>query len=549
MPFKGDDIMHGVLIVDDEKFVRLWIKNCINWNDYGFEIKGEANNGCDALNKILELKPRLVISDMDMPEMDGLELIEKANENHPEVIFLIVSGYNEFNYMRSAIKNNAVDYLLKPLKVDDITMAVAKIKSRVELEDKKRKEELRAKTVMKENLELRKEKFFGSLLDEQSLDLLEFIDVMEEVGISSDSYFLNVLSLDFDGDKGNDESILSMSLDHCFNTISKASQHIFSESGISSFFLRRKNEIIGIIIYRNYHEELLSEIVDLCKKVLNNINNSLEMSISIGVGNIVKDIMCLRASYMEAKRSLDLRMLYGKNSVLTFLNTPEKINRSVLSSSDEYNFVNSIMTLNFNNCKNTIINIFCNLERSSNINLETIKMVYYRLISAILKQIYDAGITPSYLGIEEMEMFNVIRGKNSIEQIRDKLLNLSKRALDGIANNYKIKNLAIEKAKAFISENFDKDIALTEISSCVHLTPNYLCNLFKAEVGYNVFDYITNLRIEKAKSLMKDESLKTYVIGEMVGYKDSKYFCRVFKKCTGQPPAHYRKQLLKVAPL
>lgn len=255
--------------------------------------------------------------------------------------------------------------------------------------------------------------------------------------------------------------------------------------------------------------------------------------------------MYIGASYTEAKRSLDLRVLYGNNSVLTFLDVPTNFKREVLSVADENILTNAIISLNYDSCRDIIMKVFNKMRQSGVISIETIKMVYYRLISVILKEIYNAGITPSYLRLEEMEMFTAIKNLNSIEQIRDRLLSFLEKALEGIANTQKIKNSAIEKAIGFITENFKSEITLTDISNYVHVTPNYLSALFKAETGYNVLEYITNLRIEKVKFLMRDKSLKTYEIGEMVGYKDPKYFCRVFKKILGQSPLQYRKMLIK----
>lgn len=537
--------MYGVLIVDDEKYVRLWLRNCIQWADYGFDIIGEANNGYDALVKIGELKPRLVISDMDMPEIDGVGLIEKANELYPEVLFLILSGYNAFEYMRSAVKNNAVDYLLKPVNEEEIIPVVKKIQSRLELEDKKKEVELRTKILIKENLELRREKFFLNLLDEQAFTLQEATEKVEELGIQNDGDFYNVLIISFDEEilKGQPTNVMGVELLK-FSMINIANE-VFSTNNMSSCFLSRKNEVIGVVNFATQDDDVYQRIVDLSGLILNNINGFLKLSISIGIGSVVKDITCIGASYTEAKRSLDLRLLYGDNSVLTFLNVPSNFKREVLSVADENRFTNSIAGLDYSSCRDIITEIFHKMRKSGIISIETIKMVYYRLISVILREIYNAGITPSYLSIEEMEMFTAIKNLNSIEQIRDKLMSFLEKALEGISNTQKIKNSAVEKAIGFITENYYREITLTDISNHVHVTPNYFSALFKAETGQNVLDYITNLRIEKVKSLMKDKSLKTYEIGEMVGYKSPKYFCRVFKKILGQSPSQYRKALVK----
>lgn len=536
--------MYSVLIVDDEKYVRLWIKNCIDWTQNGFNIVGEASDGYDALVKISTLKPNLVISDMDMPKIDGMKLMKKSREIYPDILFVILSGYNEFEYMRSAVKYDAVDYLLKPVKAEEIISVINVVKSKLEHSKEKREEELQTNIVIKENLELQKEKFFLNLLDEQVFTLQETLEKTKKLDIQKNGDSYSTMCIRFDEGAVNSHMKDYMGTDLCIYSITNIANEVFSANEIVSNFVVRKDEIVCIINFYMKGIDYYSRIVDVCRQVLDNINHYLKLSVSIGIGSVVEDMLYIGVSYIEAKRSLELRMLYGNNCVLSFLNTPKTFNREILSVIDESNLINSILNLDFELCKKIITDIFCETKKIDTLNIETIKMIYYLLISIILKTIYETGITPYKMGFNEVAMFTAIKSFNSIDQIIEKLLYYLKIVMEYISNTQNIKNTAVEKSKRFIIENFKEDISLTDIANHVHITPNYFCSLFKAETNQNLFDYITNLRIEKAKDLMKDDSLKTYEIGEIVGYKEPKYFSRVFKKVTGSSPSNYRKSLL-----
>jgi two-component system response regulator YesN len=533
--------MYGVLIVDDERYVRLWVKNCIRWEDYGFEIIGEAEDGQEALGKIQELKPRLVISDMEMPDIDGAQLIEKAGALYPSVLFLVLSGYNTFEYMRSAVKNNAVDYLLKPVSEEDLVPVIEKIKNRLEQKDREKVERIRASIVVKENLEHKRERFFENLLEEHVLTAKEVERKLKELDIRFDGGLYNVLSIRFNEEAYMKESENSMDAELLKFSVANIAGEILEANKISSYFISRKNEVVSIVSHNRHADDGYPVLTGIYREIINYINTYLKVSVTVGMGNAVKDIMDIGASYAEARKSLDLLPLYGSNSVLTFLSVPANFNREAFTEADENSFAAAVSSLDGEGSKNILAGIFERLKKPDAIDVETVKMVYYRLISAILKEIYKAGITPSCLGMEEMDMFTAIHRFDSVEQIRDKLAGLVDRSMEGIRDTQKIKNSAVAAAQSYIMENFRKEITLAQISNVVHMTPNYFSSLFKAETGYTLLDYITRLRMEEVKSLMADKNLKTYEIGEMVGYKEPKYFCRVFKKMMGQSPLQYRK--------
>ena len=313
---------------------------------------------------------------------------------------------------------------------------------------------------------------------------------------------------------------------------------------MEAYFLAKKDEIAGIISF-SQNNVAYQDILDVCKKIINVINDSFNVEVSIGIGSVVNSIDLIGASYSQAKKAIELRIIYGSKNVLTFINASQGNNKEVLKVINDSNFVNSILSYNINSCETIIKTIFSKIMEMNQVNMETIKMVYYRLISLIFNVMYEADIAPSYLGSSELEIFTSIKNFSSIDQIEEKLIYYSRKAIECILNTQNIKSTAVEKAKKYISDHLADDISLTDIADCIHVTPNYLCALFKAESGQTLFDFITNLRINQAMILMRDENIKTYEIGKMTGYSDPKYFSRVFKKVTGMPPSSYRRSLFK----
>lgn len=528
--------MHGVLIVDDEKYVRLWLRNCINWADFGMEIVGEANSGKDALKKINDLHPRVVISDMDMPEMNGAELIDQANVLEPEILFLILSGYNTYEFMRSAVRNNAIDYLLKPIDEESLILSIRKLLVKIEQYDQNKMIEKRLTVVQNDNRELQKKEFLFDLIEGQSYTEEVIIERLSELGIQADSKAYKILSIWMD-----EQNVRLPESD--IQTIITTAKNIFSLSGMTAWFFARGGEIIGLLVSIESDHVFEQKIMIYSQKLIQNLQVVHHLSATVGLGSTISDCTCIGSSYVEAKHAQELRFLYGKNQILSFHDVPGDFNKDVISIGDEQKLSDVLQHANAEAAQDIIHKIFKHLPDVGVISLDTIKMVYFRLVSIILKEIYTAGIAPVYLKIEEIDLFTAFSKLNSLQQIQNQLLVFVNTACVGIAETKAIRNTGVAKAIDFISQNYKSDISLTEIASKAYLTPSYFSALFKSETGKNVMDYISDLRIKEVKILMKDNRLKTYDIRMMVGYTNPKYFCRVFKKVTGQSPSQFRRSI------
>ena len=170
--------MYRVLTVDDERYVRLWLKNCLNWEELGFTIIGEAANGRDALDMIQENRPELVVTDMEMKGMDGIELMKQTRDCYPDTEFLILSGYNSFEYVKSAVTYEAVDYLLKPVEAEELKTALTRVAERL-----KKKERLRNTiiTTMEENKRYKAEKLIFMLVDSEQYAIDRIMEMVNDL--------------------------------------------------------------------------------------------------------------------------------------------------------------------------------------------------------------------------------------------------------------------------------------------------------------------------------------------------------------------------------
>jgi len=533
--------MHGVLIVDDEKYVRMWIRNCINWADYDLEIVGEAYNGKDALEKIRLLQPRIVISDMDMPGMDGAVLIRKVNEFNPDILFLILSGYNTYEFMRSAVCHNAVDYLLKPIEVEALKRAVEKMRQEIFRHDQILVHRSQVETIQLENHSLRARLILLDLLDGQIYSELEIADKLQFFSDGA-SHPLKVLSILIDVDNRFSAGSAEFP-DTIQQDIRASAEQQFRELGFNTWFVIRQKECIGLLTSNDSDDLFEQKIIAGSQKILNDLACTRRIPAALGLGSTIHEWSCVSASYSEARRALALRYLYGSNHILSFLEVPGDLQKDIISNADEQELADAIHQSSLERGHMIINNIFDRFGSVHTISPETIKMVYYRFVSLILKGIYAAGISPSYLKIEEIELFTTIDRLNSLDRIQQWIVSLFDSACKGIASTQEIKSSAVAKARQFIEARFTTELTLTDIARQVYLTPSYLSALFKSETGQNIMDYITELRIREVKNLMKNPTLKTYDIGVQVGYANPKYFCRVFKKVTGQSPSQYRRTI------
>jgi len=529
--------MVRLLIVDDEEEIRTGIRDLIDWETNGIQVCGEASSGMEALKCVDETEPDIMLVDIRMPIMSGLEVIESLSSGKQHIKTIILSGFDDFLYAQKALKLGTFDYLLKPCRPEEILDTVLKAKALIEAERKKKEVLSRYKLQLSESLPILKEKFLTRLVKGEYKYIGNIKTKFEffKMGIHPGNIKVGIVRID------DYFSMLNRFSNEDMELMKFAVKNITGELIGSRFncdVFESNDDIIAII---NIDEEQKSSFQSILDEIRQKIKSFLGFAVSIGVGNYYSSIDDLQHSYDEALEALEIRFFSGEDCVIHYedISCFEEMKNS-FPLIEERDILNCIKFGNEKNLHLQFEAFFSEISSKSNSKEHFLKSGMALLFS-IYHLCIEKGIdTDEFWG--QYSPFDEIAKLDTVGKLKAKLWDIVKFAYDKF-NNKKNSNKLIELATKFIKQNYYKDIGLDTVAHEIYITPGYVSLLFKQSLGTNFVDYLHKTRIEKACEILKDIRLKTYEVSTSVGYNDEKYFTQIFKKYTGMTPTQYRDTL------
>jgi two-component system response regulator YesN len=535
------------MVVDDETIIREGLVNSIDWNKYGYNVVAQAENGKKALEIAQEVKPHIILTDIYMPILDGIEFAKGIKQVLPETVIIFLSGYNEFTYAQRAIELGVFRYLTKPIDEEELLLVLEEACKDLEHKELEQAQINKLKLLIQDSLPLLKERFFLSLVkgkfqETEIINKLKYLNI----DIHADRFFCLIISLDdyFSLiEKQNEDDINLLKF-----AVQNMSEEILSELENSFFVFEEKPNEIGILFcYKNDTcPSYLSIIHPVLQKIQDSVRRYLDTTVSIGIGRSYDTMTKICMSYKEAEDALEYRTTFGKNSIIYIgdieppskrtipISAFEKLNglmKAVKSGDTQLSFATLHEIFEILKSENTLTKDYMHLFMIEVIN----KFITIILeFNGDIREVYDHKFTP-------LTLLNI----DTLEDIQSKLQELVNIAIEFIHSKRKTVNRNfIEKAKEFINNNYMiEGLNLSMIADSVHISPGYLSQLFKQIVGESCIEYLSKVRINQAKKLLKETNLKTYEIAYKVGYSDPQYFSTCFKKYVGVPPTDYRDML------
>lgn len=526
---------YNIMVVDDEFFIREGLMS-YEWEKLGFQAVCSAKNGKKALEHLEDKDIDLIIADIKMPVMNGLEMSKIVREKYPHIIVIILSGYKEFNYAREAVKNQVYDYLLKPFNFKDLQKLFKKVKKEL---NSKRKELQKLKTYKKqiqETLPIARNQFLKDLVEGKITDYEEVKEKTDLLELNLNKDYLNCTIINF-------HKIFDLKI-----TI-KLSDYLLSNN-LGELLIQSEQQVLLILTptknSRSLLEKQINRIIDILDDHLSEDDTN---NFTLAVGRICKNILSLADSYQDAL-SLVQKYLYHQAKRVNYIYNEENIKESTNNYpySQENRLLNSIMEGNKKESLKNFLTYWQSISKSKKYSITAIKKNIVQFLNILEHRLinHDISLEKNYNIIPPFTTF--IRNLETLTDIENKLRDLIIKVvkLTAKVNNKTAQSSypAIHKAIKYIRDNYNKKITLNEVADNVYLNPSYLSVLFKQETGQNFIDYLSNYRLAKAKELLKRLDLKIYQVGDLVGYKNPKYFTEIFKKNTGLTPNEYRKSNL-----
>jgi two-component system response regulator YesN len=524
------------MIVDDEAEVREGIVRRIDWKSLGFEIVAEAENGQDALEKAESLELDVVLTDIKMPFIDGLTVGTHLQRLHPSVKLIIFTGFDKFEYAKEAIKLNVIEYVLKPVNADELSQVLMRVKSSLDSELMQRRNIEMLTEVYKKSFPLMRDHFLSELL----------LGTVSEKEIESQLVHFNipiqkaknkvavVFELDQKGAEAPaiDRELLPISLKQLVDDRLGEACHFASFISFSA-----------VIAITAWDSDPIGNLMSIANKICADCSRIFKINVTAGIGKSYEDVRHIHESYMQGKTAVEYKLMLGNGKAI-YIRDMELIERDpvVFDSRWEQRLVTVVKFGSKDQIISLVDSIIMELD---GVNISEWRYQAYIMgILSALSQIVSRYDLDEYEIFGDREEWSVIPSRDFTQEkmkswFADTCLRISGRISKKRISTAKS---LVEEAKRYINEKYScAHLSVDMICDHLHISPSYFSTIFKIETGQSYLQHLTNIRMERALTLLRETDDKTYMIAQKVGYDEPNYFSYVFKKRFGAAPSQYRK--------
>ncbi len=538
--------MIKILIVDDEAIIRKGIITSIDWESMGMTVVGEAANGREGFEKALLLQPDIVITDVRMPVVDGLELTKLLRENMPDVRVVIISGYDEFKYAREALRMGVNEYLLKPIGADELIKIMRKQCDEIIKKNNEISQDIRIKTIFRENLIYMQTRFITSILKGDGGTISDIIDKSQELNVDLSGKEFQLIIIDIDDFFLITENKISSEKELLINKIKNCAEEILNPSTKSIVCVSDSDYLFSII---NVKDSNRYDLFNLYKEIRYTVKKQYGITLTIGVSKIYKAISELPMAYDEVLCILKNKVFVGKDRIIT-IDDVEKVgtvSQGIYPSSDEKEVIGYLKTMDIDKLFMVLERMYSNFIVTK-ADYSEVKNTCLRVIAIAESQLDELGVDFRNYGERHFGGYAEIEKYETIEDIKLWMKNIFQGYIEAMqkGKNEKFKGI-VKVAMQYMNDHYAENIGVEDIAAITYVSPNYFSRVFKKETGKSFTEWLNTVRLDKAKVILKDIKFRVYEVAEKVGYNDYKIFANNFKKYVGCTPKEYRENLLQAS--
>ncbi|MCR5667092.1 MAG: response regulator [Eubacterium sp.] len=523
-----------LVLVDDEEIVLMGITKTYNMTDYGFSLEKCFSSPTKALDEIGEIRPDLIITDIRMPRMTGLEFAQKAKEMLPDVEIVIMSGYDDFSYAQAAVKIGVQDYLLKPVKKEEYSAMLHRLHDRIE-EKKAQKEDVHhLREVARDRQNEIKNYFFLELVDDIYTGGARIQKIYDSLGFDFQDAPFIIIKFDYSNASFEEDPM---------STLGRMTDEVYSElenfGDVEDF---SSDEYLFFFLY-HLEEDLYDAIRETVLDYADRHRNH-GLNLYAGISDIHMGLEELFAANAECNRQIWSNHIHIDDSLDDIDNLRK--NHLTIPYSDLEELFRSISASDLDAIEKITTRIY-DVPRKLQSPLS--ENYSYTLTYLILLRMYQMQTTLAsdspFIPVELQQLKNLRSIYPTIDGQKQLILSLSSSIITHLADQpdeSSAPSKNVSRVLDYISIHYADNISLADTAEAVALSKSYLSDIFKKEIGITFLNYVTNLRIEKAKELLSDSTMKMYEISDAVGFQDYTYFSQIFKKKTGMTLSEYRKR-------
>jgi two-component system response regulator YesN len=528
--------MVSVLIVDDEKLTRDGLSTRMHWDENGFAPVGTAASAYEALARMEDSLPDIVVADIRMPDMDGIELLEIINNNYPSVRVVLISGYDEFEYAQAAISARAFCYILKP--IDDNLLLSRAIEARDEIliERKQIAKDEQLKTRFEAWLPTVRNNYICRLIRDSASSSPGGFDDSEALGIDLAAKAYRVILLETQETIPARAAATRNRVYRDYAVLDQAIEMWDLDGEVHSFDCATHT---GLLVVGHCDTERLRDTLSALRAWS---NQRAGLTVTIGIGSEVKRVELLRESFVSADQALAGSIVAGRNAVI--------VADRLLPTESVHNATQVLDGLLRTMEPKVITAVRANNERGladlAQAIADEIRTILERCVGAKNRLLHQVvGFLMKVRLAADLDVpkdgFLECLDVESIDRLQELLCEVFAQTVTDWQGKLNANNsYIVKRAIEYLHRNIKSDVSLTGVADALSLHPNYLSSIFRSEVGKRFVDYVREVKIDEAKRLLDGTAMRVYEVAAAVHYQDVNHFTRIFKQIVGCSPTEYR---------
>jgi len=534
--------MYKVILVDDEFLTRDSISKNTRWNECGFELCGTAENGKEAIELLEKELPDLILTDICMPVMDGLGLASYVHENHPEIKVIIISGYDDFDYAKQALKYEVADYILKPITSFELAEELEKIRKKLDEANEKKHQVEKIRREYEKNMPMLRSHFLNRLLDGGYMK--NDIDAQLEhfqIQITGSCQCAVMFDLEDDTEfralyPGSNDDLIPFAIGNITEEI------VGNEEGI--LFLQTVDSKSVCIFMEDDEEALYQKVEMVGEKVVEAISHFMKLKVCVLIGTVVSGTENWASSYAGVLRAGENKFLLEERKFVYDRDFSAVREKGYIQTAGWAEKLVLMMKLNqLKEIRETTQEMFMQF-RASGCERKTILLHIQNLVLTIMINLED-NLEDAETENKEVEFIHHMADFKHLSEVEAKFLTFCENISNSIAGqrenaNQKQAVLALD----YIEKNYmNVNMSLNMVCAHLCMSTSYFSTIFKNATGETFIEALTRVRMEKAKKLLESTNMKSYEVALSVGFNDPHYFSSTFKKHMGMTPTEYSKQI------
>lgn len=526
--------MLKLIIVDDEKTTRDSLEAYIPWKELGIDVIATAKNGLAALELAEQTPPDIVLSDVRMPKMDGIELAINIRSRFPQCKIIFLSGYSDKEYLKSAINLKAVSYIEKPIQIEEIKTVIRETVALCKKEERQKAQTDKLNNLLNENEPFIRQEVTLELIKENpdvSNLSVKYEDLYQMLG-SAHSFIVYSIAINWGSSVDNDTRI------DCRRTLLKIFCDLAELNNLAGFTEDNQMTIIS-----TKTQDCKLSAFQIAMKLADELSSNARglFTFSVGIGTPTPDYKNLQESYYTACSAVQNQFYDSTKNIFEYREWSGscfKVEKSVYTD-----FKTVLKKRDFTGATGIIKNITDRAAIEMDNDINSVKNVFFNLLLIIFEVARENHFINKAQDSEKKYIWQEIDATRTLASL-SKYVHTHVETILVQANDRDSVNHKIHVIMKYVHEHYaENSLTIQAIAENVYLSQTYLCAFFKKSTGKTLNEFITEVRIEKSKELLKDSNIKLYEIATSIGFTDANYFSTLFKKYTGYTPSEFRERV------